>query len=456
MYFLVFVSSLLASFRQAVAVEKASLLGNVPASFSSVSVVLLERNLAVLPESWQIPDLTSSLFDCETANDALTDILSTIKQADFIAWDQSFLDIIGTSAKLERIQSFPDDENHVHEAPVYLSETNELLFSDTHVTGWLWAINIDTHETRKIHTNPALEHVNGGTYHNGYAYLATNGGSTRGLFRVNVTSGHAECILNNYRGRHLLNSKAVCDTEAGSHNESSLPIWLSTGSPNDLIFDSNSNILFTDPPYGWHNWGVEDPELPTAVYQFNTKTGALRALTNSVVLTPNGLALSPDESVLYVADSNSSLNSASHLGSARNVWAFDYSYSMLSNPRLVYQVESGWPDGLRVTQGGLLMVAVAGGVDVVDPSNGLLLGKINTSGDIIFNLEPVIGKGGGLWMLTGKRHTYKVTIATGGVKERSSVGSTNLRDAISQVSQSSFSTEEEDRQEHDVLEHSEL
>ncbi|KAK3637798.1 hypothetical protein LTR56_012004 [Elasticomyces elasticus] len=431
MYFLVFVSSLLASFRQAVAVEKASLLGNVPASFSSVSVVLLERNLAVLPESWQIPDLTSSLFDCETANDALTDILSTIKQADFIAWDQSFLDVIGTSAKLERIQSFPDDEDHVHEAPVYVPETNELLFSDTHVTGWLWAINVDTHETRKIHTTPPLEHVNGGTYHNGYAYLATNGGSTRGLFRVNVTSGHAECILNNFRGRHL-------------------------NSPNDLIFDSSSNILFTDPPYGWHNWGVEDPELPTAVYQFNTKTGALRALTNSVLLTPNGLALSPDESMLYVADSNSSLNFASHLGSARNVWAFDYSHSMLSNPRLIYQVESGWPDGLRVTQGGLLMVAVAGGVDVIDPSNGLLLGKINTPGDIIFNLEPVIGKDGGVWMLAGKRHIYKVTIATGGVKEGGAVGTAVLRDAISQVGQSSFSTEEEDRHEHDVLEHSEL
>ncbi|KAK5733571.1 hypothetical protein LTR17_009559 [Elasticomyces elasticus] len=431
MYFLVFVSILLASFRQAVAVEKASLLGNVPASFSSVSVVLLERNLAVLPESWQIPDLTSSLFDCETANDALTDILSTIKQADFIAWDQSFLDAIGTSAKLERIQSFPDDENHVHEAPVYLPETNELLFSDTHMTGWLWAVNIDTHETRKIHTNPPLEHVNGGTYHNGYAYLATNGGSTRGLFRVNITSGHAECILNKYKGRHL-------------------------NSPNDLIFDSSSNILFTDPPYGWHNWGVEDPELPTAVYQFNTNTGALRALTNSVVLTPNGLALSPDESVLYVADSNSSLNCASHLGSARNVWAFDYSRSMLSNPRLIYQVESGWPDGLRVTQGGLLMVAVAGGVDVVDPSNGLLLGKINTPGDIIFNLEPVLGNGDGVWMLTGKRYIYKVTIATGGLEGRGSVGSMNLRDNISQISQSSFTTEEEDRHEHAVLEHSEL
>ncbi|KAK4950232.1 hypothetical protein LTR10_011211 [Elasticomyces elasticus] len=431
MYFLLFISTLLASFGQAVAVEKARLLGNVPASFSNVSVVLLERNLAVLPESWHIPDLTSSLFQAETANDLLADVLNTIKQADFIAWDQSFLDVIGTSAKLERIQSFPDDENHVHEAPVYLPKTNELLFSDTHVTGWLWAINVDTHETRKIHTIPPLEHVNGGTYHNGYAYLATNGGSTRGLFRVNVTSGHAECILNNYRGRHL-------------------------NSPNDLIFDSNSNILFTDPPYGWHNWGVEDPELPNAVYQFNMQTGASRALTNSVVLTPNGLALSPDESILYVADSNSSLNSASHLGSARNVWAFDYSRSMLSNPRLIYQVESGWPDGLRVTRGGLLMVAVAGGVDVVDPSNGFLLGKINTPGDIIFNLEPVRGKGDGVWLLTGKRHIYKVMIATGGVEEKSPVGTVTLRDVISQVSQEAVSMEEESRHERDLPLHLEL
>ncbi|TKA63351.1 hypothetical protein B0A55_10078 [Friedmanniomyces simplex] len=351
----------------------------------------------------------SSLYDAETADDSLIDGLQTIKQAEFVAWDRSFLEVIGVNAKLERIQSFPLEEDHVHEAPVFLPETNELLYSDTSVTGWLWAINVDTYETRKLHTTPALEHVNGGTSHNGEIYLATNGGHARGLYKLNATSGHAEAILNNYHGRHL-------------------------NSPNDLIFDSASNILFTDPPYGWHNWpGVAAPELPNAIYHFNPQTGGLRALSNSVVQTPNGLALSPDESVLYVADSNSSLYSGAHLTSVRNVWAFDYRGGMLRHPRLVYQVESGWPDGLRVTREGLLMVAVAGGVDVVDPANGLLLGKINTPGDIIFNVEPVRGKSGGVWILTGKRHIYKVTIAVGGVEARGFVGIGGVGNAVASM-----------------------
>jgi len=239
-------------------------------------------------------------------------------------------------------------------------------------------------QVRKVETTPALDNVNGATYHNGLVYLVTNGGDVRGLYSLNVTSGGANLLLNNFRGRRF-------------------------NSPNDLIFDSRSNILFTDPDYGWVNsWPeVREPELPNAIYHFDPSTRALRALSNSVVQMPNGLCLSADESTLYVADSNSSAGS---LTSVRNVYAFDYKSTgpMLSNPRLVYQAGSGSPDGLRTTASGLLMVTSAGGVDVINPNNGLLLGKINTPDDIIYNLEPVPAKG--IWILTGHKHIYKVAI----------------------------------------------
>lgn len=124
------------------------------------------------------------------------------------------------------------------------------------------------------------------------------------------------------------------------------------------------------------------------------------------------MALSLDEKTLYVADSNSSFQSQT---SVRSVWAFDVEAagSMVSRPRLVYQAESGWPDGIRVSRTGLLFVAVAGGADVVDPQSGLLLGKINTPGDIVFNLEPATGERDGVWLLTGNKAIYKVTIAEG-------------------------------------------
>lgn len=200
-----------------------------------------------------------------------------------------------------------------------------------------------------------------------------------------MTTGKAEIILNNYRGRRF-------------------------NSPNDLIFDSNGNILFTDPTYGWFKWpGVQAPELPKAVYHFNPKTGAVITLTNSVVDMPNGLALSRDESILYVADSASSPASGGDLSSRRNVWAFDYRGTVASNPRVIYQADSGWPDGIRVTANGYMMIAVAGGVDVIDPTSGLYLGKINTPDDIIFNLQAAEGRDTGVWLLTGLKHIYKLT-----------------------------------------------
>lgn len=97
----------------------------------------------------------------------------------------------------------------------------------------------------------------------------------------------------------------------------------------------------------------------------------------------------------------------------RNVYAFDIDLRVprVSNRRLIHVVEAGWPDGLRVSRGGLVLVASMGGVDVVDETRGgLLIGKINVGDDVIFNLEPV-GKERKVWLLTGKKAVYKVTVA---------------------------------------------
>ena len=335
-----------------------------------------------------------------------------MKRSHFLAFDEGFFDIIGPSATLERIQAFGPSEQHVHEAPVYLPDSNELLYSDTSLAGTLFAIDIDTHKVsswkccalvmpsltfgkvRKISLNPPLPNINGATPHpsNDLIYVATNGGSVRGLFALNTTSGLSQPILNNFRGRHF-------------------------NSPNDLIFDANSNIYFTDPTYGWNQkWpGVQEPELPNGIYCFNRKSGQVTTLSNSHLKMPNGLALSKDEKTLYVADS-SSANFG--LAEQRAVFAFDIrADGLLDGPRLVHQVESGWPDGLRVTDRGYLMVAVAGGVDVVDPRDGRLMGKINSPDDWIFNLEPARGRDG-IWLLTGKNGIYKAVIQEKAVERR--------------------------------------
>ncbi|KAK4630971.1 Lactonohydrolase oryL, partial [Fulvia fulva] len=366
-----------------------AILGSVPATHANINAVFVNQNFAVIPGEWKNHDIASAFYDIVPAEQCVSEALNKIKTADFIAFDGSFFDIIGMNAKIERIQSFLVDKQRVHEAHVYLPESNELLYPDTTEAGFMYAINIDSHELRRIDLNPKLGNINGGTYHRGDVYVATNGGHARGIYKVNVTSGRAEALVNNYRGRDL-------------------------NSPNDLIFDSRSNLYFTDPSYGYdQGWPqVQSPELPNAIYRFDPRTKALTALSNSAVLMPNGLALSADKKTHYVADSSSS---SLQPASQRAVFAFDIREGgLLDAPRLVYQVEGGWPDGLRVTESGLLIVGVYGGADIVDPKIGNLLGKINAPDDIIFNLEPA--RGSGVRLLTGKKHIYKVTMSESAVK----------------------------------------
>ncbi|KAK5075577.1 hypothetical protein LTR64_001784 [Lithohypha guttulata] len=388
----------------------------LPSELHGGSIAKVKNNLAVIPEDWTSGSVISPWHNTRSADSAYIACIAQLKQANFIAFHDDFLTWIGKDAKMEIVQTFEGvDADHVHEAPIFLPDTREFVFADTAVVGWLWGLDVDNRKVRKIKTNPPLHNVNGGTLHQSRLYVTTNGGTAPAIFSCSLPqksrSSESETIdctpvVNNYRLAHL-------------------------NSPNDLIFTSAGNILFTDPTYGWaQSWpGVGLPELPTALYHFNMKTKALIALDHDI-LQPNGLALSKDEKTLYVADSNST--SGKPIGvwedSVRNVYAFDFDEGkmLLGNRRLVHVVERGWPDGLRVAymknDRELVLVASIGGVDVVDVSRGgtgTLLGKFNVGDDIIFNLEPVTGsakeganKSEAIYLLTGKKAVYQVTISS--------------------------------------------
>jgi gluconolactonase len=80
----------------------------------------------------------------ESDQPSIQAVMNKLKSTDFIAWDPLFFEVIGQKAALERIQSFEGQHPTVHEAPAYVPETNELIYADTSVTGWLWAIDLDT------------------------------------------------------------------------------------------------------------------------------------------------------------------------------------------------------------------------------------------------------------------------------------------------------------------------
>ena len=146
-------------------------------------------------------------------------------------------------------------------------------------------------------------------------------------------------------------------------------------SPNDLVYHSNGNLYFTDPPYGLEGKN-NDPKKEldfNGVYLFR-KNGELVLLTKEFTY-PNGVALSPDEKTLYVAQSDPK---------KPIVMAFDVEDDgTIGNGRLLFDAahlmkgRKGLPDGLKTDKQGNVWVTGPGGVIVLN-KDGKHLGTINT------------------------------------------------------------------------------
>ncbi len=167
----------------------------------------------------------------------------------------------------------------------------------------------------------------------------------------------------------LNDPKPEYETIVGSYNGKRF------NSPNDACYDSKGNLYFTDPPYGLEK-GMSDPlkELDfQGVYRFSAN-GQLTLLTKELS-RPNGIALSPDEKMLYVSNSDP----------ARPVimrWALKDDGTLgagtiFFDAKKVSEKNRGMPDGLKVSSSGTIFATGPGGVWIFDPS-GKPLGRIRT------------------------------------------------------------------------------
>ncbi|NNJ26395.1 SMP-30/gluconolactonase/LRE family protein [Alienimonas chondri] len=142
-------------------------------------------------------------------------------------------------------------------------------------------------------------------------------------------------------------------------------------SPNDLCMHSNGTIYFTDPPYGLPG-GLEGPNAELdfcGVYRLTTD-GTVSLVTKKMP-RPNGIALSPDEKTLYVADSGAKhwmkFPVAADGSTGEGSLFFDASK----------QPGKGSADGLKVDVDGRIWATGPGGVWVFSPE-GKPLGRIET------------------------------------------------------------------------------
>jgi gluconolactonase len=248
-----------------------------------------------------------------------------------------------------------------HEGPVYVADEHALYFTTTPKPGpdvSIARLDLDTLAVRIV--RESANGANGMTLAPDGRLLVCEQGTRRERARisaVDTATGAAETIVDELAG---------------------LPL----NSPNDIVVSTDGAIWFTDPSYGFLQGFRPEPAHGDYVFRFD---GRRLEVVEDSFDKPNGLAFSPDESVLYIGDSG-----ANHqLGSynprrPHHIRAFDViDGRRLVNNRLFATVTPGFPDGLKVDADGRVYTSAFDGVHVFS-AEGELLDRIALPGAVNF------------------------------------------------------------------------
>jgi gluconolactonase len=177
-------------------------------------------------------------------------------------------------------------------------------------------------------------------------------------------------------------------------------------SPNDVVVKSDGTIWFTDPDYGLKDKadksGKEGKEQEgNYVYRFDPKSGTIIVLVKDFD-KPNGLAFSPGERQLYVADS----------GKPKHIRVFDLTPNgRLNEGKVFCTIDKGGPDGIRCDSDGRVWSSAGDGVHIF-ARDGKLIGKIlvaETPANLCFG-----GKDGKTLFITARTSLYAINVKVGG------------------------------------------
>ena len=178
-------------------------------------------------------------------------------------------------------------------------------------------------------------------------------------------------------------------------------------SPNDLVFKSNGDLYFTDPPFGLPK-AFDDPgKAPVQGVYRVSRDGKVTLLIKDLK-APNGIAFSPDEKILYVSD----------VDPKRAAWlAYDVKDDGTVTNGRIFADATRWrkdpffgPDGFKLDKQGNLFGARPGGISVFAP-DGTHLGDIELGGPTS-NLN--WGNDGSVLYITGGSSIYRLRTSTKG------------------------------------------
>ncbi|MFO1122549.1 MAG: SMP-30/gluconolactonase/LRE family protein [Hyphomicrobiales bacterium] len=274
------------------------------------------------------------------------------------------------------------------EGPVWFGEFNELRFSDipnNRMMRWSPITGLSTFRQPSQRTNGHTRDLEGNLI------SCEHGG--RCVSRTTL-DGRYEAIVTHWNGKRL-------------------------NSPNDVVVKSDGTIWFTDPPYGIisdHEGIRAESEIGSNnVYRFDPKTGSVDVVADDFD-RPNGLAFSPDEKELYIADSGYARGDGFGFeeGRPHHVRALKVvDGRKLTGNRVLADIQPKVPDGLRVDTEGLIWISAGDGIHCYTPG-GERLGRILVPEDVA-NLT-FGGFGKSRMFITANSSLYAIETARTGVQ----------------------------------------
>jgi gluconolactonase len=294
------------------------------------------------------------------------------ERSPFESYDTTFTPVVGEAPRLVQVV-----EIDAHEGPVYVRSEDSLYFTTLPRPGDLPAPGFPQVAIKRVALDGdrfpvSPERVSTvraeGNVANGMT-LAPDGrlficeqGSLAQAARISAfdrVSGAVETVIDSWRG---------------------LPL----NSPNDVVVKSDGTVWFTDPSYGHLQGFRPEPLVGDYVYRCDPRSGRTSVVADSFI-KPNGLAFSPDETVLYIGDSAANQEPESyHPNLPHHIIAFDVKDGRrLAGDRLFAVTTPGVPDGIKVDADGRVYASASSGVQVFSPE-GDLIGEIKLPGAVNF------------------------------------------------------------------------
>jgi len=230
------------------------------------------------------------------------------------------------------------------EGPVWFNDGGYLIWSDipnNRLLRWVPDLGVS------VFRSPS-NYINGNTRDREGRLISCSHGA-RAILRTEP-NGTISTLADSYRGKRL-------------------------NSPNDVVVKSDGTIWFTDPTYGilsdYEGYKADPEQDGCHVYRLDPASGALDVVADDFK-KPNGLAFSPDESLLYIADSGRSHDPEMPGTMRRFTVGRDNS---LSGGEVFVTYDEGVFDGFRLDVEGNIWTSAGAGINCYDPS-ATLLGRI--------------------------------------------------------------------------------